>query len=251
MLVPLREEPEQLDAGHSRHPLIRDDDVERSLLRADPRVVARRRVFHPAFAAQRAREELDGAALVVHDENRRAARLHGFGSAPPGVRLSRAQRVGTRGELDRKQLPRPISLRTRRRPEWRATIPNEIARPSPVPRPTSFVVKNGSKIWSRRSAAMPQPSSPIPIATSGAARSARITIRPPSPTASAAFERRFMNTCRIWPSRHSTAGSSSTRATPRQDGAGRRAASASTRATRSGRPRSGSRCRAARRCGGP
>src|SRR5207248_2230381 len=48
---------------------------------------------------------------------------------------------------------------TSSRPPCAVTIPWLMASPSPVPWPTSFVVKNGSKMRSRTSAGMPDPSS--------------------------------------------------------------------------------------------
>ena len=44
-------------------------------------------------------------------------------------------------------------------PPWLRTMPWAMPRPSPVPSPTGLVVKKGSKIRSRCSAAIPQPSS--------------------------------------------------------------------------------------------
>ena len=45
------------------------------------------------------------------------------------------------------------------------TIPNTVERPSPVPLPISFVVKNGSKIFSMISGGMPSPVSSTSMRT--------------------------------------------------------------------------------------
>ena len=106
----------------------------------------------------------------------------------------------TRGARARARCP-PRSAR-----RGRSTMPWLIARPSPVPCPTSLVVKNGSKMRCR---------------TSGGCRARRrgrrsrprrrrtrvaIQMLPPSPTASQALARMFMNTWLIWPGSHSTRG---------------------------------------------
>ena len=57
--------------------------------------------------------------------------------------------------------PRPTALSTSIAPPWALTMPWLTDRPSPVPLPTSLVVKNGSKIRCRFSSGMPQPVSMI------------------------------------------------------------------------------------------
>ena len=93
-------------------------------------------------------------------------------------------------------------------------MPYTVERPSPVPRPVSFVVKNGSKTRSRVAASMPTPVSvtatrtcgPTPAPSLWAAKpSSRSTFavsivsRPPFGIASRAFTARFMSTCSSWP----------------------------------------------------
>ncbi len=56
-----------------------------------------------------------------------------------------------------KDAPRPGSLSTSMKPPLCLTMPYTVASPSPVPFPTSLVVKNGSKIWARVAASMPCP----------------------------------------------------------------------------------------------
>ena len=77
---------------------------------------------------------------------------------------------------------RPGSLSTSIRPPWRAITPCEMWSPSPVPRPGSFVVKNGSKSRSRMSGGMPEPESPIVTRTpipSGVGSGSAATISEP------------------------------------------------------------------------
>src|SRR5438445_299730 len=57
----------------------------------------------------------------------------------------------------RKMVPRPTSLWTSIQPWCCWTMPKTVARPRPVPLPTSFVVKKGSKMCSLISAGMPLP----------------------------------------------------------------------------------------------
>jgi hypothetical protein len=93
-------------------------------------------------------------------------------------------------------------------------MPYTIASPSPVPEPTDFVVKNGSKMRGRTSVAMPQPLSSTLSSTNSpawapgcraASSDPSVTLRvprasvPPSGMASRAFTHRFMSTCWIWP----------------------------------------------------
>src|SRR5437764_455990 len=47
------------------------------------------------------------------------------------------------------------------------TMPYTVARPSPVPLPTSLVVKNGSNRWALTSSVMPEPVSPTVSTTYG------------------------------------------------------------------------------------
>ena len=54
-------------------------------------------------------------------------------------------------------LPAPGALDTRRWPSLCFTMPYTVARPSPVPLPGPFVVKNGSKIRACTSGVMPVP----------------------------------------------------------------------------------------------
>ena len=71
----------------------------------------------------------------------------------------------------RKVLPLPTSLSTSRAPPNRVRMPWQIESPSPVPRPTGLVVKNGSNSRDMCSAEMPQPVSLIAISTFASSRS--------------------------------------------------------------------------------
>jgi hypothetical protein len=78
-------------------------------------------------------------------------------------------------------LPFPGVLSTSMWPWWAATIPRAIARPSPVPFPSGFVVKNASKICSRASDEIP---TPVSLTEKYALPSSRVPLasvrRPPS-----------------------------------------------------------------------
>ena len=76
-----------------------------------------------------------------------------------------------------------------------------MASPSPVPLPSSLVVKNGSNTRARSSGGMPAPVSATSITTAGRPPGSspgrtRGVSRPPSGMASAALVNRFRNTCR-------------------------------------------------------
>ena len=62
-------------------------------------------------------------------------------------------------------MPRSISLSTKMNPPICFSVPYTIDSPSPVPLPTSFVVKNGSKIRAWVSRDMPWPVSVTLITT--------------------------------------------------------------------------------------
>ena len=91
-------------------------------------------------------------------------------------------------------------------PQWDFTIERAVESPSPLPRPTPFVVKKGSKIWPLRMSGIPHPESEMSIrmkapgTASGWGRGAEgdtragvaeIASRPPEGMASLAFTQRF------------------------------------------------------------
>lgn len=67
-------------------------------------------------------------------------------------------RAGVRAPVRRRRVGSVVLLRS-------SLIWREIASPSPVPSPTCFVVKNGSKIFGSTSAQMPRPVSLIETTT--------------------------------------------------------------------------------------
>src|SRR5580658_4327733 len=94
----------------------------------------------------------------------------GFGDACPATgrrRRSDAQATSTEsaaagfvvsiGRKTSKREPCPGALSTTMRPPWSLIMPCTTARPSPVPLPTSLVVKNGSKSRALVVSSMPQP----------------------------------------------------------------------------------------------
>src|SRR4029453_8873843 len=100
---------------------------------------------------ERPRErEHDGRAA----ERERLGQRHDTASAAGG-----SGSFATSGSSMTKVVPSPGDDPTSMRPPWRSTMPYEIERPRPVPCPTGFVVKNGSKTRACTSGDMPGPSS--------------------------------------------------------------------------------------------
>ena len=102
--------------------------------------------------------------LVVLDDE------HALVGAGPNRPCFRCPRCGessprNRGKYSRNDVPIPTSLETLICPPDCLVKPNTIDSPRPVPRPASFVVKNGSKIWPIVSGGMPVPVSLISIIT--------------------------------------------------------------------------------------
>ena len=95
-------------------------------------------------------------------------------------------------------VPRRSSLWTAIRPPLWCTIPNTVESPSPVPLPSSLVVKKGSKICALVSASMPEPVSETIRRTVSARASVAIVSRPPVSIASRALIARFITTCSSW-----------------------------------------------------
>src|SRR5208283_625990 len=78
----------------------------------------------------------------------------GFACSSRCVADSPADVVGRKTE---NVVPAPSADMKVMNPRWAFTIERAVERPSPLPRPTPFVVKNGSNIWPRRTSGMPQP----------------------------------------------------------------------------------------------
>src|SRR5262249_5605748 len=101
--------------------------------------------------AQRVTQALEDLRLVVDEED---PPLH---AASSEARSSRRRIVNV--------VPLPTSLSQVRVPPFRSTPARASDRPCPVPRPTSFVVKKGSKMRFRMSFGIPHPVSLTVITT--------------------------------------------------------------------------------------
>src|SRR3990172_2044964 len=103
------------------------------------------------------------------------------------------------GSLTKKLVPSPGLVFTIIFPPWSSMMPWLTARPSPVPLPTGFVVKKGSKSFSRFSSLIPGPVSLNSTSTKFASASfifLVVMVRVPLPSsASAAFMIMFRKTC--------------------------------------------------------
>src|SRR5207253_3183959 len=94
-------------------------------------------------------EREDGGFVVDHQHGgRRLGNAHAFSGTTGG---------GSTGSRTTKVAPFPGALCSWISPPWRATSEWAMASPSPVPWPTAFVVKKGSKTRSHSSGAMPGP----------------------------------------------------------------------------------------------
>jgi hypothetical protein len=180
----------QLDAVDLPHVEIGHDDVELGVSGGEERVARRRARDTPEIALRQGElERLAERAVVVDDED--------------------APRHATRssGRYTVKVVPTPIALSTPIHPPWSRMIPYVTLSPSPVPSPTSFVVKNGSKTRSMCSASMPVPLSftrTVTYSPSGAStpgggaacsRATDTATSPPSGIAWIALTSRFVNAC--------------------------------------------------------
>jgi hypothetical protein len=79
--------------------------------------------------------------------------------------MGRERPAAAVGRKMEKVVPTPSVETKVMNPRWAFTIERAVERPSPLPRPTPFVVKNGSKIWPFRMSGMPQPVSETSIRT--------------------------------------------------------------------------------------
>ena len=98
----------------------------------------------------------------------------------------------------RNWVPSPRADCTSTVPPARRTTSATVARPSPVPRPTPLVVKNGSKMRCRTSSGMPGPVSRTVKCTSLPSASSERKTSPPWGIASRALTMRFITTCSNW-----------------------------------------------------
>src|SRR6476619_2986868 len=94
-------------------------------------------------------------------------------------------------------VPFPTSLSTRILPPCRSAMRRLTESPSPVPSPSFFVVKNGSKIRGSTVGGMPEPVSLTSTRHTPSATDVRIVSTPPPFMACTAFRIRFIKTCSI------------------------------------------------------
>src|SRR5262249_21704072 len=152
---------EELGAAHLRHALVRHDDGD----------VVRGEQLEPARAALGGENAeilavvvakgSQDVGFVVDDEHLEIVVVQCHGAAPylpafATLSSERACRVGTR---IRTVVPAPGEVSSSIAPPCAVTTWWLIARPRPVPPPTSLVVKNGSKTRSTTSGGIPGPSS--------------------------------------------------------------------------------------------
>ena len=113
-----------------------------------------RRQHLEALALEDARRELAHDLLVVDDERARRR-----GDGPRRGRPARRTALGASasGRCTTNVDPFPGSVSSRMKPPLCVTVPYTLARPSPAPSPTAFVVKNGSKTRAFVSSSIPSP----------------------------------------------------------------------------------------------
>ena len=188
----------ELHAGAARHLEVGDDDREVGLRRRAAResVGAVGRFVHlPSASREEALERRANRRLVVDDQHARAAgRLRGVARTTPERWPDSASSMRA-GALDRQddgearaaafRWPQRFSAVIR--PPICCTMPSVTERPSPVPSPTGFVVKNGSKMRSITAGGMPGPESSTTIVSSLPVTHARSPTVPPVPDACAAL----------------------------------------------------------------
>src|SRR5439155_125538 len=153
---------------------------------------------------QRPRERLEQRRVVVDDQDPARYRVivQNSGSSGGGPVMT--------GSWIRKLAPRPPFGSTEIRPPCSLRMLYVIESPSPVPVPTSFVVKNGSKMRCSTSRAIPGPVSANLTLIHVPSRLVPIRIVFPrdSESASRALVSRLMNTCSSWIALPSTISSS-------------------------------------------
>ncbi len=141
---------EKLDATEPRHHEIGEHQIVLVLLEQGGALDAvLGHVHRPALLAQGVGHGDPQERLVLDDQQPVSADFH-----PTSFSLSSSAIAAM---MTRNVVPLPTEVSSSIRPPWAATILPLTARPSPVPSPTSRVVKNGSKIRSRISAGIPCP----------------------------------------------------------------------------------------------
>src|SRR5262245_11623427 len=188
----------ELEAVHALQAQIGDDDVDVALPQDVQRV--RRRgapCDRESSLAERRVERLAHAAVVVDEQH--------VASHDASLSSSASSRPGGRKTVN--DAPPPGSFATVTLPPCSCTMAFTTARPRPVPSPTGFVVKNGSKRCARFSGAMPGPWSvtrtqnasagrpPCAPGSSAGPRPTRIRRRPPPGIAWMPFIAMLVTTC--------------------------------------------------------
>ena len=121
---------------------------------------SRRGAFQP-FCAGCRREDFvtDPFQSIQHGQSHQRFIIDNEYLEGPHETLSNGCRSGETGNQSVNTVPFPTSLSTRILPPCRSTIPRLTDKPSPVPSPSFFVVKNGSKIRGKTAAGIPHPES--------------------------------------------------------------------------------------------
>src|SRR5262249_28129958 len=132
---------------------------------------ARARRQNGKLALEELRDQGEHLGLVVDDEERRGR------GVPFAHLVSTVAAGGASGTPVGDGAPAPGALVTWRSPPWRATSECAMGRPRPVPCP-ALVVKNGSKMRSWTSGAMPGPLSPTSTNTLPSSTRVRTRISP-------------------------------------------------------------------------
>src|ERR1051325_5526208 len=185
----------QLDAVGAAHADVDQRQVPLLLGQAGERLAgAVRGAGVVAVVAEPAAQRVAYARLVVDDEN---ASL---------VVHATASTTAAAGSAMVNVVPRPTSDLTSIFPRCRSMMLRQIARPSPVPLPSSFVVTNGSKRRGRSSGGMPTPSSSTLMTTLPSAGAVTMRRLPSRGMASMAFTIRARRSCSTCPVSPRTAG---------------------------------------------
>src|SRR3990172_6899476 len=173
---------EKLHAVHPRHPVVGDDDGDGSALIQDQKPLrpGGGRQDLVGVVEKKARERPEDRLLVV--------------DAKDAGRFSHRQTSSTTGIRTVNTAPFPGSLRTVISPLCFFTMSEVMLRPSPVPLPTSFVVKKGSKIRFRFASGIPWPVSATETQTYPSSSQDRTVMTPCCSMACAALTSRFMKT---------------------------------------------------------
>src|SRR5579883_1453821 len=167
----------QFSAVHSRHPHVRYNHVERGFFHHLQRFRAAFHKDHFPFTAHRTQQSLQTLQHQGFVIDKKDALVH----EPPEA---------ANGSWIMNVVPLPTALSNEILPPCLSTITDrEIASPWPVPFPTPFVVKNGSKIRPRIFSGIPAPVSWTRTSTQSRCRWVLTVMVPlpllPSPTTSA------------------------------------------------------------------